>query len=133
MLSGILGDYIKTLYTGTTDDFDSFEKDMVMKLSSHNKIEWWYRNPSYNGFCLNYYDNHYPDFIAKLKSGKIILIETKGNHLENPQSEEKAKVGKIWAELSGRNYRYYMVFKEKAANIKDSCTVAELDERLNKL
>ena len=34
--------------------------------------------------------NHYPDFIIQTKSGKTILLETKGDHLD---AEQKIRLG----------------------------------------
>ena len=47
-------------------------------------------------------------------SGKILMIETKGDHLDNEESKAKAKLGSQWANLSGSQYRYFMVFQTKA-------------------
>lgn len=46
-------------------------------------------------------------------SGKLLLIETKGDQLENSESREKAETGAKWAEMAGRMYKYYMVFETK--------------------
>ena len=48
-----------------------------------------------------------------LENGKMLLVETKGDHLDNGESEEKAKTGAEWAALAGRMYKYYMVFETK--------------------
>ena len=45
--------------------------------------------------------------------GNILMIEPKGDHLENAESKRKAEVGKAWERKAGLRYRYYMVFKEK--------------------
>ena len=55
----------------------------------------------------------YPDIIAMTKSGKILLIETKGDHLDNDESKIKAKTGDQWDRLAGSQYRYFMVFQTK--------------------
>ena len=47
-------------------------------------------------------------------SGKILIIETKGDHLDNDESKAKAKIGQQWDMLSGNRYRYFMVFQSKA-------------------
>jgi type III restriction enzyme len=47
------------------------------------------------------------------KSRKILIIETKGGHLENSESEKKCRIGREREKLAGANYRYYMVFKDK--------------------
>jgi len=44
------------------------------------------------------------------------MVEVKGDHLDNEESEAKAKYGHMWATLAGNNYRYFMVFKNKSPN-----------------
>lgn len=81
-------------------------------------IKWWHRNISRRGFCINAYINHYPDFIVMTKTGKIVLIETKGDHLENTETKQKLAVGRAWQNLAGPMYKYYMVFQSKDLNIE---------------
>ena len=57
------------------------------------------------GIFINDYINHYPDFIIFTKGGKIIMLETKGDHLQNPDSEAKLKLGNTWASKAGNQYR----------------------------
>ena len=45
------------------------------------------------------------------ESGKIILAETKGDHLKNDNSREKIALGQVWLAAAGKNYRYYIVFE----------------------
>lgn len=68
---------------------------------------------SRSGFNINGCVNAFPDIIAMTHSGKILMIEPKGDHLENAESKRKAAVGKAWEHMAGKEYRYYMVFKEK--------------------
>ncbi len=43
----------------------------------------------------------YPDFVAKLKDGRILVIEYKGAKLSEAVSEkEKNDIGKLWASRS---------------------------------
>lgn len=41
------------------------------------------------------------------------MLETKGDHLQNPDSEAKLKLGNTWASKAGNQYRYFMVFDNK--------------------
>ena len=99
------------------EEVNGFEYEMVMALTSLDNIKWWHRNISKREFCINAYINHYPDFIVMTKSGKIVLIETKGDHLENAETRQKLAVGRAWQSLAGANYRYYMVFQNKDLNL----------------
>lgn len=54
--------------------------------------------------CGHYEDgchSAYPDIIAMAASGKILMIETKDDHLYNDESKAKAKTGHQWANLAG--------------------------------
>lgn len=110
--------YKKSLYTAEADDMDRLEADMVLKLTGLPNIKWWHRNDGRKGFCLNGFINHYPDFIVMTNSGKILLIETKGDHLENTETKQKLHLGRKWQDAAGREYRYYMVFQDKDLNLE---------------
>ena len=101
----------KSLYN-EEEKFDTeYERKVVMELSSLNNIKWWHRNMARKGFAINGAVNAYPDLMVR--SGKLLLIETKGDQLENSESREKAEIGAKWAEMAGRMYKYYMVFETK--------------------
>lgn len=51
--------------------------------------------------------------LVRTESGKLLLIVTKGDQLDNPESKMKAEVGEQWAAMAGRMYKYYMVFQTK--------------------
>ncbi|GHU54823.1 hypothetical protein AGMMS49975_15750 [Clostridia bacterium] len=101
-----------SLYTAE-EDMNGLEKDVVWAVANLPNIRWWHRNASKTGFCVNGFENAYPDIIVMTKLGKLILLETKGDHLENGESERKCHIGREWANLAGADYRYYMVFREK--------------------
>lgn len=100
----------KGLYT-EEGDMNGFEKDVILEVANLENILYWHRNPERGqGFCINGYLNHYPDFIVQTKSGKIILIETKGDDRDNSDSQNKIALGQYWANQAGKDYRYFMVF-----------------------
>ena len=103
----------KSLYN-EEEKFDTeYERKVVMELSSLNNIKWWHRNMARKGFAINGAVNAYPDLMVRTESGKLLLVETKGDQLENSESREKAETGAKWAEMAGRMYKYYMVFETK--------------------
>ena len=103
----------KSLYN-EEEKFDTeYERKVVMELSSLNNIKWWHRNMARKGFAINGAVNAYPDIMVRTESGKLLLIETKGDQLENSESREKAETGAKWAEMARRMYKYYMVFETK--------------------
>ena len=76
----------KSLYN-EEEKFDTeYERKVVMELSSLNNIKWWHRNMARKGFAINGAVNAYPDLMVRTESGKLLLIETKGDQLENSES-----------------------------------------------
>ena len=54
-------------------------------------------------------DRFYPDFVAELTDGRILVVESKGEHLwSNDDSREKRAVGELWAERSGGRCLFVM-------------------------
>ena len=102
----------KSLYTAE-EDMNEYEFKVVWALSELSNVKWWHRNISRLGFQINGPVHAYPDIIVMLHSGKVLMVETKGDHLDNDESKEKAKIGDQWAKLAGKQYKYYMVFETK--------------------
>ncbi len=107
----------KSLYT-SEEDMNDYERKMAWALSSMPNIKWWHRNISRQGFVINGSTRAYPDLIAMTTGGKILMIETKGDHLDNDDSKAKAKIGQQWDMLAGSKYRYFMVFQSKAPDFQ---------------
>ena len=111
--------FSSSLYT-SEEAMNEWEEEVVWRLLGTGDIRWWHRNISRKGFNINGFINHYPDIIAMTKGGKILAIEPKGDYLDNDESRQKAKLGKVWqneANKSGDKYRYYMVFQNKDLKI----------------
>lgn len=102
----------KSLYSAE-ENMNGFEFKVVWELSALDNVKWWHRNISRLGFCVNGYVNAYPDVIVMMNSGKLLLVETKGDQLKNDESEQKARIGAKWAAESGKQYRYFMVYDQK--------------------
>lgn len=102
----------KSLYE-EDGDLNDYEKKVVYELASLDNVKWWHRNISRKGFAINGAVTDYPDLMVMLTDGKILMIETKGDHLDNPESKAKAATGSEWASQAGRLYKYYMVFQSK--------------------
>lgn len=103
----------KSLYSEEEKFDNDYERKVVMELASLDNIKWWHRNMARKGFAINGSINAYPDLMVRTESGKLLLIETKGDQLDNPESKMKAEVGAQWASMAGRMYKYYMVFQTK--------------------
>lgn len=88
---------------------------------------------SRKGFVVNGFINHYPDFIVMTEKGKIVLIETKGDHLDNEQNRKKLALSRKWQEKAGEPFRYYMVFQEKAPDLDGAYAFDRFLEMLGKM
>lgn len=112
---------------------NGFEYDMVMVLTGLTNVKWWHRNISRHGFLINGFVNHYPDFIVMTNSGKIVLIETKGDHLENRETKEKLALGRAWQNAAGAQYKYFMVFQNKDLKLDGAVQFDQFAELLKEL
>lgn len=121
----------KGLYT-EEEDINNLEYKIINAVANLDNVLFWHRNPDRGiGFGINGYITHYPDFIIRLKSGKIILIEAKGDDRDNSDSRNKIDLGRTWANKAGENYRYFMVFDQ--IQMEGAITIQELLERLSKM
>lgn len=108
--------YERTLYEAEDGRVDDLERKLIDDLANCPAIVWWHRivERRQGEFCINGYVNHYPDFVAQTKTGRIILIEAKGSHLDGLLSKRKLELGTQWADKAGDNYQYFMVFDSAA-------------------
>lgn len=120
----------KGLYVAE-ETVNDFEYDVISAIADNPNVLFWHRNREKKEFCINGFINHYPDFIVRMKSGKTILVETKGDHLVNDDSKNKIWLGNKWADLAGNNYRYFMVFQTK--DVEGAITVKQLLQYMNEL
>jgi type III restriction enzyme len=97
---------------------NNFEERVIMEIGTSSNIEFWHRNLERGkGFYINGFKaNHYPDFILRTKSGKTILIETKGDHLDGSDSEGKCRLGNEWERQAGHDFSYFMIFDKKVVD-----------------
>ena len=112
---------------------NGFEQKMIMELASLDNVFFWHRNLNKGkGFYINGFStNHYPDFIIYTQKGNLVLIETKGDDRVNDDSLMKNKLGKLWAEKSGSNFKYFMVFQTK--EVEDCYNANSIIEVLKRL
>lgn len=81
------------------------EFECAVAIDQNPAVESWIRNPanSPSSFSLLLASGRhfYPDFIGKLKDGRVFCIEYKGAHLATTDdSKEKEIVGLVWAKRS---------------------------------
>ena len=99
---------------------NGLERDVAWELANLPNIKWWHRNISRSGFNINGYVNAFPDLIAMTTKGNILVVEPKGDHLENSESRQKVEIGRKWQEEANKTanrYRYYMVFRDKDLHV----------------
>ena len=79
------------------------EFDCAVYLDRHEKVRYWIRNVENKrtSFWLQLpTGKFYPDFVAMLDDGRILVVEYKGaNYYE--QEAPKRQIGNVWAEASG--------------------------------
>ena len=80
------------------------------------EVEYWVRNiekHSYSFFLLMANANFYPDFVALLKDGRILVVEYKGEHLvTNDDSKNKDTIGQLWEKSSNGKCLFLMATKK---------------------
>ena len=67
------------------------------------------------------------------KSGILVLVDTKGDFLDNDDSKQKRRLGRRWEAKAGNKYRYFMVFKSKDVNDDGAYTLDEFVDVMKKL
>mgnify|MGYP004522822539 CR=1 FL=1 len=120
-----------SLYEAECDDLNNEEARLRDIFASADNVEWWHRIIERKGFKINGFINHYPDFIVKMKSGRILVVESKGDDRDNSDSKSKLKLGKRWADKAGGTFSYFMVFKDNP--IEDAYQIDEFAEMLKTL
>lgn len=88
-----------------------------------NEVEYWVRNldsREYNSFYLQLYNRKfYPDFVAKLKDDRILVVEHKGaDRYSSDDSKEKRMVGDFWANQSDGKCLFFMTCGKNFEEIK---------------
>ena len=92
--------------------FDSQEEQRAAQvLDNHPAIRRWIRNPvGPHGFAiprrpLNGRRWFYPDFIAELTTGALLIVEVKGGHLADTiDTNDKIDAASLWATTTGNGF-----------------------------
>lgn len=119
--SKIEGGIGKSLFKVEDGDMNGDETDLANLFAGGEGVEWWHRvrERGEDEFVLNGWINHYPDFVVKMKSGKLLLVESKGDDRDNSDSAAKLRLGRLWAKYAGADYDYYMIFKNNRPTGED--------------
>lgn len=80
------------------------EYECAVLLDTRPEVHFWVRNierSSYSFWLQTSTDKFYPDFVALLNDGRILIVESKGeDRWTNDDSKEKRLLGKLWADRS---------------------------------
>ena len=89
----------KDLFEATyKDDLNGYEQNVACYLDGERTLRWWHRNVAQRQYALQGWRKNkiYPDFIfATTHDGdteRIVILETKGDHLDNPNTHYKQRV-----------------------------------------
>jgi type III restriction enzyme len=78
-------------------------------------LKFWIRNVARhpNSFWLpTATDKFYPDFVAQLEDGRLLVVEYKGAHIaDGPDTAEKRTIGQLWERKSGAKGLFVVVEK----------------------
>jgi type III restriction enzyme len=124
-----------SLYEAEWDKMNDFERKVIDTLVASNRVRWWHRIIERKGFFINgpLRHNHYPDFLVRTNSGKTLLVEAKGDHLDGSDSKDKLKLGRYWQEKAGEDFRYFMVFENKDAGLDGAYSLDSFMDVLKEL
>jgi len=118
------GDYeFQRHYYPRIGDFDSEEEHLcACWLDRHPKVEFWVRNlVRKNGaafFLQTASGRFFPDFVCKLKDGRILVVEYKGGDRWASASPDRL-IGELWEELSGGKCAFVMVQNKEWSVIEE--------------
>jgi len=94
-------------------------------------VKHWIRNlatrPQTSFWLPTSTDRFYPDFVAELQDGRILVIEYKGAHLADTQdTKEKRNIGQLWAEKSEGKGIFLMAEKRDAQGLDTRAQILAL-------
>jgi len=91
------------------------EYECAVALDMTHEVESWVRNVDRQtgSFSLpTSKDKFYPDFVAKLSDGRILVVEYKGAHLAGADdAQEKQNIGALWEAKSSGKALFLMALK----------------------
>ena len=115
-------------------DLNSEERGVAVMLDGDGAIQWWHRNVAVSGYGLQGWKRGriYPDFIFATGGnggkGRIVVLETKGDHLQNLDTDYKRAVleyltdsfawnnsvqaGHLQLEMTGQTVQCVLIFMQ---------------------
>ena len=104
------------------DDLLQEETACAIAIEQLAQVKLWVRNlerqPQYSFWLPTSSDRFYPDFVAELKDGRLLVVEYKGaDRFSNDDSREKRDIGEVWAKASGGRCVFVMVTHASVAGM----------------
>ncbi len=97
------------------------EYECAVYLERHKKVKAWVRNTSrqpHSFWLQTSSDKFYPDFLALLNDGRVLVVEYKGAHLATTDdSKEKGLIGELWADRPAGKGLFLMIENKEFARI----------------
>lgn len=91
------------------------EFECAKLLDIHPKVKYWVRNIERSRCSLRLptsTDYFYPDFVAMLTDGRIMIVEYKGALHDPMDVAEKESIGKLWEAKSGKKGLFLIAWDE---------------------
>ena len=113
----------------TDKGHDTEEFQCARALDMLEEVKFWVRNVVHQTqfWMPTAKMRTYPDFVAHLNDGRMMVIEYKGgDRFSNDDSEEKRSIGQLWEKRSGGKGLYLMAQKvdDQKRNIRDQLLAA---------
>ena len=80
------------------NELNGEEQNVAVHLDGDAAVKWWHRNVAKSNYGLQGWKRGriYPDFIfatgGNAGAGRVVVMETKGDHLQNPDTDYKRDV-----------------------------------------
>jgi type III restriction enzyme len=92
------------------------EYECAIAIERLPQVKYWVRNlsnqPRASFWLPTSTDNFYPDFVALLNDGRLLVVEYKGSHLTTTDdSKEKKALGELWELKSNKQGLFLMAEK----------------------
>lgn len=92
------------------------EAECAREIDRLEEVEYWVRNiekHQYSFYLPMANGRFYPDFVAKLKDDRILVVEYKGDHLAtNEDTQNKDLIGNLWEKSSNGKCLFLMAVKK---------------------
>jgi type III restriction enzyme len=102
-------------------------------IDTEANVKFWLRNMENKSVSFRLptsTDYFYPDFIAMLTDGRILVIEYKGSHLADSQdTKEKEAIGGIWEKQSDKKGLFMIAVKNKDGKTIDQQIKEKIEKR----